>query len=99
MPVNPEYLRRNLLHCKAVGAHANATVALIRLRSMKRPPKWLVASLEGIVERVDPLRAALVDYRAAVPSHIEPESTWLNGGCDSGAGVGSDEHSGNGHVK
>jgi hypothetical protein len=68
--VNPEYLRRNLLVCKAVGAHAGASKSLERLRRMKRPPKWLVKSLEGVVERAEPLVSALACYRAVVPSHL-----------------------------
>ena len=58
-----EYLRRNLLVCKAVGAHANATAALDRLRGLKRPPKWLVEYLEGIVKRCEPLPHDLAEWR------------------------------------
>lgn len=58
-----EYLRRNLLVCKAVGAHANATAALQRLRAQKRPPKWLLKYLEGIAKRCEPLPAELAEWR------------------------------------
>jgi hypothetical protein len=58
-----EYLRRNLLVCKAVGAHANAKAALKRLKAQKRPPKWLVGYLEGIISRTEPLSAALAHHR------------------------------------
>lgn len=58
-----EYLRRDLLVCKAVGAHATATAALERLRAQKRPPKWLLKHLEGIAKRCEPLPADLAEWR------------------------------------
>ena len=67
MSVNPEYLRRNLLVCSAIGANANAKAALARLRAQKRPPKWLLAYLDGIIERTDRVIPAVVCYRAAAP--------------------------------
>lgn len=70
MSVNPEYLRRNLLVCKAVGANANAKAALKRLQGQKQPPKWLVAYLEGIIERTEPLGPALACYRSAAPERV-----------------------------
>lgn len=70
MSVNPEYLRRNLLVCSAVGANANAQSALKRLRAQKRPPKWLGALLEGIEERTAKLPGPLACYRGAVPVNI-----------------------------
>jgi hypothetical protein len=72
--VNPEYLRRNLLCCKAIGAHANASAALKRLREQKRPAQWLVAALEGIIERTEPLGSALAGYRSVVPRTLAPQS-------------------------
>lgn len=65
--VNPEYLRRNLLVAKAIGAHANSSAALKRLLATKRPPQWLVKYLEGVIERTEPLVSALACYRSAVP--------------------------------
>ena len=70
--IDPEYLRRNLMVCKAVGAKANAASALTRLRQQKRPPKWLVKALEGIEERVQPLSYELANYRALIPVHVQP---------------------------
>lgn len=70
MSVNPEYLRRNLLVCKAIGAHANAQAALQRLKAQKRPPKWLVAYLQGIIDRTEDLGPALACYRAVVPERL-----------------------------
>jgi hypothetical protein len=62
-----EYLRRNLNVAKAAGANANAEATLKRLRAMQNPPKWLIASLEGIAERTKPLPAELAAYRDAAP--------------------------------
>lgn len=76
--INPEYLRRNLLHCKAVGAHANTEAALKRLAAMKRPPKWIVAALEGIRDRVEPLQGALACYRSAAPRDLPSENEERN---------------------
>jgi hypothetical protein len=79
-----EYLRRNLLVAKAIGARANAGVALERLKSHKRSPKWLVDYLQGIVERCEPLPADLArwrnlapdapDYARPTPQHSEGQS-------------------------
>ncbi|SRR6266581_2336762 len=71
--INPEYLRRNLLVAKAIGANANAKAALERLRSQKRPPQWLVTYLEGIVERTEPLGPALACYRSSAPYEVPTE--------------------------
>lgn len=40
-----EYLRRNLLVSSAYGVNGGLASALGRLRLMRRPPKWLVATL------------------------------------------------------
>ena len=53
MAQSEEYLRRNLIHSKAVGAMAGAQNSLKRLRRLKRAPKWLLASLEGVAERAE----------------------------------------------
>lgn len=71
MPVNPEYLRRNLLVCKAVGANANAKAALQRLQAQRRPAKWLVNYLQGIIDRTESLPGELACYRAAAPINVE----------------------------
>jgi hypothetical protein len=63
-PRDPErYGRRNLLHCKAVGALANAKAARDQLTMLKRPPKWLVAYLDGIVERLVPVADEMAAHR------------------------------------
>lgn len=75
MPINPEYLRRNLLACKAYGANANAKTALERLKIQKRPPRWLVDYLQGIIDRTEELGPALACYRSAVPERIPHPTT------------------------
>lgn len=63
-PRNPaQYNRRNLLHCKSVGAVSYAKSALGRLRSQKRPPQWLVRSLEAIIERAQPVADEMAKHR------------------------------------
>lgn len=61
-----EYLRRNLLVCKAIGAQSYIPGARKRLLAMKRPPKWLLKMLDGMDERLEPLPKALADYRNEV---------------------------------
>jgi hypothetical protein len=60
------YARRNILHCKSVGALANATAALKRLRQQKAPPKWLVRYLESIVQRCKPVVDEMARHRDEV---------------------------------
>lgn len=65
--MHDEYIRRNLLLCKAHGAKAGVSVALKRLEMQSRPPQWLVKALRGVLERVDPIPADLVKWRNAAP--------------------------------
>jgi len=58
-----EYSRRNLLHASAVGAEAGARVSLARVKRWKNPPKWLVASLEGVHERAVQVSAEMAAHR------------------------------------
>lgn len=79
MSVNPEYLRRNLLVCKAIGAHENAKAARTRVLAWKRPPVWLVDALDGIIDRTEGLAPELACYRSSVPERLavtagQPES-------------------------
>jgi hypothetical protein len=69
-----EYLRRNQETAKAYGAHANATTALNRVKAMKRPPKWLVEYLDGIVSRTACLGAELAQWRDLAPD--APSYAW-----------------------
>ena len=61
-----EYLRRNLLHASSIGMKANAEAALKRLRAHSRPPKWLLKSLEGIVERGERVCPEMAKHRDEV---------------------------------
>jgi hypothetical protein len=79
--VNPEYLRRNLLHCSSIGALASIDKAIERLEQTKRPPKWLLKMLRDAQERAAKLPPALACYRSAAPVHIpvvscEPSDIW-----------------------
>lgn len=62
-----EYLRRNSIQAKSVGAKARIEATLQRLEKMKSPPKWLLASLQDIAERLDPIPHALAKWRNLAP--------------------------------
>ncbi len=62
-----EYMRRNLIHCKAVGCAANVRVSLERLRAMKRSPKWLIKNLEGALERAEKVHPEVARWRNIAP--------------------------------
>lgn len=63
-PKDPKvYSRRNMLHCKAMGALANASAALKKLRSQKRPPKWMDDCLVGIILRMKPVADEMARHR------------------------------------
>ena len=69
-----EYLRRNNLVAKSIGIQANANAALDRLNNQKRPPKWLINTLQGIIDRSEPLPSDLAKYRdEADPAKRDPE--------------------------
>lgn len=58
-----EYLRRNLLHCASVGMKANAEAAAKRIRETRRPSKWLLRLLDGIVERGERVCPEMAKHR------------------------------------
>jgi len=62
-----EYLRRNTLVAKAIGARANTKAMLKRLYALKRCPEWMKDELKGIVERLDELPAELAIHRDEAP--------------------------------
>lgn len=66
-----EYLRRNLVHCSAVGCRANVGVALERLRTWKNPPKWLVSLLEGALERASEAADELATHRDRLKPYLD----------------------------
>lgn len=67
MAPHAEYLRRNLVHAGSVGVWAGIITASDRLKQMKRPPKWLVEQLDGLVERAEKASAELAQWRNAAP--------------------------------
>lgn len=58
-----EYLRRNLIHAGSIGVRAGISNAVDRLRTQKRPPKWLVAQLDGLLERAERSSGELAKWR------------------------------------
>jgi hypothetical protein len=64
-----EYLRRNLVVCKAVGLKAEIKVTTQRLRGMSRVPKWLFASLTAMHERAADLPPELAKWRDESPDN------------------------------
>lgn len=58
-----EYLRRNLVVCKAHGAASAVAKAAERAGALKRAPKWLVALLASAQERMPDVIAATVAHR------------------------------------
>ena len=74
-----EYLRRNLLHASSVGAEANSKAVLKRVKSLKRPPKWLVAALEGVIERCEKVSPEMAKHRDEIELYRkkpEPKIDW-----------------------
>jgi len=69
MSAPTESLRRNLIVASAIGARAGAQTALERLRETRRPAKWLVKQLEGILERATVLPPELAQWRDAAPDY------------------------------
>lgn len=63
MSNHEEYLRRNMMVAKAIGAHANTAAALRRLKQQSRPPQWLVRELEWIITSLEPLPGELAQWR------------------------------------
>lgn len=61
-----EYLRRNLLVAKAIGARSYIPGARDRLLKQKRPPKWLLRVLDGMDERLEALPRELAKHRDEV---------------------------------
>jgi hypothetical protein len=72
--VNPEYLRRNLIHATTVGTRANLSYAIKRLEQQSRPPKWLVGLLYKTLVNYSAVgvEQMAVEYRAQVPVTVEP---------------------------
>jgi hypothetical protein len=76
-----EYLRRNLLHCKSVGALANTRVALDRAKQVKRMPQWVLAALKSIEVRIEPVTHEMATHRNEVsPYKPSPNATLIHKG-------------------
>lgn len=58
-----EYLRRNLLHCASCGVVAGLKVARDRLLKSRKPPKWLMKSLAGVLERAARVEVEMARHR------------------------------------
>lgn len=68
-----EYLRRNLIHCSAIGARAGVQAAIKRLSAMKRTPKWLLHELAEVLKRAEKLPPELAAWRIQAddaPDHM-----------------------------
>lgn len=66
-----EYLRRNLLHASSVGANANAKFAKDRLLKTKRPSKWLIEILSGIIDRTERVHKEMAAHRDEIIIYVE----------------------------
>lgn len=71
MHMHEEYLRRNLVHCGAVGVRAGISHSLDRLKATKHPPKWLMAQLSGLLERAESASKELAKWRNSAPDAPE----------------------------
>lgn len=67
MNKHEEYLRRNLVVCKAVGAQAAISKAMKRLEQQKRPPKWLLGYLQQALTRLPDIPFELAAWRNSSP--------------------------------
>ena len=64
--VDTEYMRRNLLCAKAIGAQAAIRKALEETEKLKRPPKRLIKRLRHALERLEDVPADLAQHRNSV---------------------------------
>lgn len=61
-----EYLRRNLIHAKAVGVRAGLYEALRRLNGTRRPPKWLTKLLSAEYLKANAVAEEVAKHRDEV---------------------------------
>lgn len=66
-----EYLRRNHLHASSVGANANARHTKGKLLTQKRPAKWLLKALDGIIERTEKVEKEMAAHRDEIEVYKE----------------------------
>lgn len=62
-----EYLRRNLKHAASIGAVSAINTIQNRLASVKKKPKWLLASLQAAMDRAETLPRELAGWRDSAP--------------------------------
>lgn len=74
MKASDEYLRRNLLHCSAVGCEAGLEASIAHLSAIKGTPKWLLKSLRGCLERAQKVAVEMVAHRDEVSPYKKEES-------------------------
>lgn len=67
-PELTEYLRRNIVHCKAVGAAAAVESALKRLGEQRRAPTWLLRELADARARLAAVTAETSTHRDELKS-------------------------------
>ena len=65
-PQTEEYLRRNLLHCKAVGVAAGLRAVRDRLRTLKRKPLLLVGIINRELEKAELMADEMARHRDEV---------------------------------
>jgi len=58
-----EYLRRNLIHCSSIGVRVGLSRVIDRLAATKRPPRWLMDELRGLLDRAGKLPPELAAWR------------------------------------
>ena len=64
--------------CKAIGAKAGVSKSLKRLEQMSHPPKWLIKSLQGVLERASVLPEELAKWRDTAedrPAYVNPQQS------------------------
>ncbi|MFH2001616.1 MAG: hypothetical protein ABIK28_18170 [Planctomycetota bacterium] len=66
MSDNEEYLRRNLIVCKAVGIQSGLGAAITRLASHSRPPEWLMTILQNEYNKTRDVVSELAAHRNEV---------------------------------
>lgn len=65
-----EYLRRNLLHAKAVGVEWGIRVTITRLSKAKRTPKWLLDGLHRDLRGALDVRHEMARHRDEVKPRV-----------------------------
>lgn len=58
-----EYLRRNLIHAKAVGVYYGMKAMLERVEALKRQPKWLIRMLKTEIEKAESVHKEIAAHR------------------------------------